>query len=190
MSGRGIAMQCEQTPLSGVVLLRPKVFGDERGFFLETWNKRVFADAGITTDFVQDNHSRSTQGILRGMHFQTQHTQGKLVRVTAGEVFDAVVDLRADSPTLGQWYGVTLTATGQEMLWVPPGFAHGFYVLSESADFLYKCSEYYHPESEVSLAWDDPTVGIEWPLVNGEQPKLSAKDQQGRRWEDTPKFRF
>lgn len=183
-------MDIETTPLSGVVVLRPKVFGDERGFFLESWNKRSFAEAGIHADFVQDNHSRSRQGILRGMHFQTEHTQGKLVRVTQGEVYDVAVDLRADSPTCGQWYGCTLTARGQEMLWVPPGFAHGFYVLSESADFLYKCTDYYHPESEVSLAWDDPTVGIEWPLVDGQAPELSAKDSAARAWNDIPLFRF
>lgn len=182
-------MHTELTSLSGVMLLRPTVFGDERGFFLETWNKRALADIGISADFVQDNHSRSVQGILRGMHYQTQHTQGKLVRVASGEVFDVVVDVRADSPTLGQWYGVTLTAKGQEMLWVPPGFAHGFYVLSETADFLYKCTDYYHPESEVSLAWNDPTVGIDWPLVEGREPQLSTKDQNGRPWADTPKLR-
>ena len=181
-------MECEATPLSGVVLLKPKVFGDERGFFMESWNKDTFADAGISADFVQDNHSRSRQGILRGMHFQTEHTQGKLVRVTSGEVFDAVVDLRADSPTCGEWYGVTLTATGHEMLWVPPGFAHGFYVLSETADFLYKCTDYYHPASEMSLAWDDPSVAIEWPLVDGAAPELSAKDQAGRAFNELPLF--
>ncbi|MEE4204203.1 MAG: dTDP-4-dehydrorhamnose 3,5-epimerase [Halieaceae bacterium] len=181
-------MHVEQTPLSGVLLLRPKVFGDERGFFLESWNAQTFADIGINAHFVQDNHSRSRQGILRGMHFQTQQTQGKLVRVTQGEVFDAVVDLRADSPTLGQWCGYMLTAEGHEMLWVPPGFAHGFYVVSEQADFLYKCTDYYHPESEVSLAWDDPKIGIEWPLVNGEAPALSAKDAAAKRFEDVPLF--
>lgn len=183
-------MDIEHTPLSGVVVLRPKVFGDERGFFLESWNKRSFADVGITADFVQDNHSRSRQGILRGLHFQTEHTQGKLVRVTAGEVFDVAVDLRADSPTCGQWFGCTLTAARSEMLWVPPGFAHGFYVLSESADFLYKCTDYYHPQSEVSLTWDDPTVGIDWPLIDNAAPALSAKDAEARAWADIPLFRF
>ncbi len=183
-------MDIEHTPLSGVVVLRPKVFGDERGFFLESWNKRSFADVGITADFVQDNHSRSRQGILRGLHFQTEHTQGKLVRVTAGEVFDVAVDLRADSPTCGQWFGCTLTAARSEMLWVPPGFAHGFYVLSESADFLYKCTDYYHPQSEVSLAWDDPKVGIDWPLIDNTTPALSAKDAKARAWADIPLFRF
>lgn len=181
-------MDVETTPLSGVLLLRPKVFGDERGFFLESWNARTFADVGINVDFVQDNHSRSRQGILRGMHFQTEQTQGKLVRVTRGRVFDAVVDLRADSPTLGQWYGCLLTAEGHEMLWVPPGFAHGFYVVSEEADFLYKCTDYYHPASEVSLAWNDPKVGIEWPLVDGAAPALSGKDAAGRSFDELPLF--
>jgi dTDP-4-dehydrorhamnose 3,5-epimerase len=181
-------MEYEQTPLPGVVILRPKVFGDERGFFLESWNAKAYADIGIEARFVQDNHSRSRQGILRGLHFQTEHTQGKLVRVTSGEVFDVVVDCRADSPTCGQWYGVTLSAADHTQLWVPPGFAHGFYVLSESADFLYKCTDYYHPESEISLAWDDPTVGIDWPILPGTQPALSAKDQAGRSWESIPLF--
>lgn len=183
-------MDIEATPLSGVVLLRPRVFGDERGFFLESWNKRSFADVGITADFVQDNHSRSRRGILRGLHFQTEHTQGKLVRVTAGEVYDVAVDLRADSPTCGEWYGCTLSASGSEMLWVPPGFAHGFYVLSETADFLYKCTDYYHPQSEISLAWDDPRVGIDWPLIDGTAPELSAKDAEARAWGEIPLFRF
>ena len=182
-------MNIETTPLSGVVVIRPQVFGDERGFFMETWNKNTFADLGIEANFVQDNHSRSRQGILRGMHFQTEQTQGKLVRVAQGEVFDVAVDLRADSPTLGQWFGCTLTGSGYEMLWVPPGFAHGFYVLSDSADFLYKCTDFYHPQSEVSLAWDDPTVGIEWPLVNGMPPDLSGKDQAARSWSEIPLFR-
>ena len=183
-------MLIETTPLAGVVVLKPKVFGDERGFFFESWNKQVFADAGVTADFVQDNHSRSRQGILRGMHFQTQHTQGKLVRVTHGEVFDVVVDLRADSPTCGEWFGSVLSSSGHEMMWVPPGFAHGFYVLSETADFLYKCTEYYHPQSEVSLAWDDPTVGIEWPLVDGVETQLSGKDAAAKAWGEIPLFHF
>lgn len=181
-------MDVETTPLSGVLLLRPRVFGDKRGFFLESWNANTFADVGINARFVQDNHSRSKQGILRGMHFQTEHPQGKLVRVTQGEVFDAVVDLRADSPTLGQWFGCMLTGQGHEMLWVPPGFAHGFYVVSEEADFLYKCTDYYHPASEVSLAWDDPTVGIDWPLVGEARPSLSSKDSQAKAFDALPLF--
>jgi dTDP-4-dehydrorhamnose 3,5-epimerase len=176
----------EATPLTGVFLLRPRVFGDERGFFLESWNEQTFRDAGFDLSFVQDNHSRSARGILRGLHYQTEKHQGKLVRVTAGAVFDVVVDLRRDSPTLGQWYGVELNATDHLMLWVPPGFAHGFYVLSEFADFQYKCTDYYHPASEVSLAWDDPTVGIDWPLPAGTSPKLSTKDEVGLAWEEVP----
>ncbi|TGD72945.1 dTDP-4-dehydrorhamnose 3,5-epimerase [Mangrovimicrobium sediminis] len=181
-------MTFEPTPLAGVYLITPKVFGDERGFFMETWNRRVFADAGFDLDFVQDNHSRSARGILRGMHYQTEHTQGKLVRVTAGSVFDAVVDMRRDSPTLGQWFGAELSAENHRMLWVPPGFAHGFLVLSEYADFLYKCTDIYHPASEVSLAWDDPSVGIEWPLPAGEAPQLSAKDSEGLPFDQAPRL--
>lgn len=181
-------MKFEATPLADVYLLKPRVFGDERGFFLESWSAATFRDAGFDLDFVQDNHSRSARGILRGMHYQTQHTQGKLVRVTAGEVFDVVVDLRRSSPTLGQWYGELLSAENHFMLWVPPGFAHGFCVTSEYADFQYKCTEIYHPDSEVCLAWDDPTVGIEWPLPAGELPQLSGKDAQGLAWGDIPLF--
>lgn len=176
----------EPTPLQGVFLVQPRVFGDERGFFLESWNAQTFREAGFDLHFVQDNHSRSAQGILRGMHYQTEQPQGKLVRVTAGAVFDAVVDLRRDSPTLGQWYGVELNAVNHRMLWLPPGFAHGFYVLSDYADFQYKCTDYYHPTSEISLAWDDPTVGIEWPLPAGSRPTLSAKDAAGLAWEELP----
>jgi dTDP-4-dehydrorhamnose 3,5-epimerase len=181
-------MKFETTHLEGVYLLQPQVFGDQRGFFLETWNETTFRDAGLDLDFVQDNHSRSARGILRGMHYQTEHTQGKLVRVTSGEVFDVVVDLRRGSATLGQWYGVTLSAQNHSMLWVPPGFAHGFYVTSDYADFMYKCTDIYHPASEVSLAWDDPTVGIAWPLPAGEAPQLSAKDSEGLAWADIPLF--
>ena len=179
-------MKFEATYLQGVYLLSPQVFGDERGFFMESWNATTFANAGFDMNFVQDNHSRSARGILRGLHYQTEHTQGKLVRVTAGEVFDAVVDMRRDSPTLGQWFGAHLSAANHQMLWVPAGFAHGFYVLSEYADFQYKCTDFYHPESEVSLAWDDPQVGIEWPLPPGEQPQLSGKDAQGLLWGEAP----
>ena len=183
-------MNIETTPLAGVVVIRPRVFGDERGFFLESWNRRAFEEAGIPSTFVQDNHSRSRQGILRGLHFQTRHTQGKLVRVVQGGVFDVAVDLRADSPTCGQWFGCHLSAEEKNQLWVPPGFAHGFYVLSETADFLYKCTDYYDPDSEVSLAWDDPRVGIEWLLVDGQPPSLSAKDGAALSWSEIPKFHF
>lgn len=179
-------MKFEATPLQGVYLLTPRVFGDERGFFLESWNARTFANEGFDLDFVQDNHSRSARGILRGLHYQTEHTQGKLVRVSQGAVFDAVVDMRRDSPTLGQWYGVTLSAENHQMLWVPAGFAHGFYVLTESADFQYKCTDIYHPESEISLAWDDPQLGIEWPVPAGETPQLSAKDAEGLAFSKAP----
>jgi len=183
-------MTIEPTPLAGVVVIRPKVFGDDRGFFFESWNRKQCQDAGIPTDFVQDNHSRSRQGILRGLHYQTEQPQGKLVRVAAGEVFDVAVDLRTDSPTCGQWFGCVLSAENKTQLWVPPGFAHGFYVLSPYADFLYKCSDYYHPESEVTLAWNDPTVAIDWPLVNRQPPELSTKDSTGLDWAQAPKFRF
>ena len=181
-------MQFEESPLQGVLLLHPQVFGDQRGFFLESWNAETFRGLGLDLDFVQDNHSRSAGGILRGMHYQTEHTQGKLVRVTAGEVFDVVVDLRRESETLGQWYGEILSGENHRMLWIPPGFAHGFYVTSEYADFQYKCTDIYHPDSEISLAWDDPTVGIEWPLPQGEQPQLSGKDTEGLAWAEIPLF--
>ncbi|MEE4144030.1 MAG: dTDP-4-dehydrorhamnose 3,5-epimerase [Halieaceae bacterium] len=181
-------MKFEATPLQDVYLVKPHVFGDPRGFFLESWNAETFRAAGFDLPFVQDNHSRSARGILRGMHYQTEHTQGKLVRVTSGEVFDVVVDLRRSSPTLGRWYGEYLSAGNHRMLWIPPGFAHGFYVTSDYADFQYKCTDIYHPASEVSLAWDDPSVGIEWPIPDGESPQLSAKDAAGLAWDDVPLF--
>ena len=181
-------MEIEPTPIAGATLLRPSVHGDARGFFLETWHADRYAEAGIGQPFVQDNHSRSSRGILRGMHFQTTQPQGKLVRVTSGEVFDVIVDCRADSPSCGQWYGVTLTAENHKQLWVPPGCAHGFYVLSDSADFLYKCTDYYHPGSEITLAWDDPTVGIDWPILNGTLPQVSEKDLHGIHWDALPLF--
>ena len=181
-------MKFIETPLKDVFVVEPKVFGDQRGFFMETWNAETFPIAGFDLDFVQDNHSRSAHGILRGLHLQTEHTQGKLVRVTAGEVFDVAVDLRSSSPTLGQWFGVTLSGENHRMLWVPPGFAHGFYVTSDYADFLYKCTDVYHPASELTLAWDDPTVGIEWPVPAGETPQLSAKDAEGLSWDRIHRF--
>lgn len=182
-------MQFEATPLPGVYLITPRVFGDERGFFMESWNADTFKDAGFDLPFVQDNHSRSVQGTLRGLHYQTRHTQGKLVRVTAGSVYDVAVDMRRDSPTLGQWFGVTLDADKRQMLWVPPGFAHGFYVTSDSADFQYKCTDRYDPESEISVAWNDPQLGIEWPLVHGQAPSLSAKDAKALAFGDAPLLR-
>lgn len=182
-------MEFDATPLPGVYLLTPKIFGDERGFFLETWSADTFRDEGFDLHFVQDNHSRSKQGILRGLHYQTRHTQGKLVRVTEGAVYDVAVDLRRDSPTLGQWYGVVLDANAKQMLWVPPGFAHGFYVLSESADFQYKCTDRYDPSTEVSIAWDDQDLAIDWPLIDEQAPSLSDKDRQGLRFSEAPLLR-
>jgi dTDP-4-dehydrorhamnose 3,5-epimerase len=176
------------TPIAGVFVVEPKVFGDERGFFMETWQEPKFQAAGIDAVFVQDNQSRSTQWILRGMHLQVEHTQGKLVRVTGGSVFDAVVDLRRSSPTFGKWWGTELSEQNKRMLWVPPGLAHGILVTSPTADFLYKCTDIYSPAHERTLAWDDPTVGIEWPLPPGVKPSLSAKDATGKSFADIEKF--
>lgn len=181
-------MKIHATSLPEVLLLEPRVFGDERGFFFESWNRHVFADLGIDVDFVQDNHSLSSRGILRGMHYQTRNVQGKLVRVIAGEVFDVAVDLRGDSPRFGCWTGTHLSAVNRRMLWIPPGFAHGFYVTSESAEFIYKCSDYYDPAHEVSLRWDDPQVGIEWPLPDDAPPILSAKDAAGLSLAQAPRL--
>ncbi len=175
-------MKALATSIPGALILEPRVFGDARGFFFESFNQRVFEDlTGTRYTFVQDNHSRSARGVLRGMHFQTQLPQGKLVRVVRGKVFDVAVDIRKDSPTCGQWFGLELSEDNQRMLWIPPGLAHGFLVLSDTAEFLYKTTDYYAPQYEASLAWNDPAVGIEWPLVQygiGE-PRLSVKDQQG-----------
>lgn len=181
-------MLFEETPLAGVMLLQPNVFGDERGFFLESWNQRSFAEAGFDWQFVQDNHSRSTQGILRGLHFQTEQCQGKLVRVTSGTVFDVVVDLRRSSPSFGEWYGTELSAQRHNMLYMPPGCAHGFYVLSEWADFLYKTTDYYHPASELTLMWNTPELAIDWPLLEDQPPSLAAKDSAGLAWSEMPFF--
>ncbi|MEY3635170.1 MAG: hypothetical protein RLZZ61_1580 [Pseudomonadota bacterium] len=164
--------------IEGPLILEPKVFGDARGFFLESWNAASFAEIGLDVTFVQDNHSRSQKGVLRGMHFQNPAPQGKLVRVVRGAVFDAIVDMRRSSPTFGQWTGVTLSAENKRMFWVPEGFAHGFLTLEDDTDFLYKCTSYYVPQNEHSLAWDDPEVGIAWPL-EGIEPILSAKDAAG-----------
>lgn len=161
--------------IDGPLILEPKVFGDERGFFMESWNATSFAEIGLDATFVQDNHSRSQKGVLRGMHFQNPAPQGKLVRVVRGAVFDAIVDLRRSSPTFGQWTGVMLSAENKRMFWVPEGFAHGFLTLEDDTDFLYKCTSAYLPQNEHSLAWNDPEVGIEWPL-QGIEPKLSNKD--------------
>jgi dTDP-4-dehydrorhamnose 3,5-epimerase len=172
-------MKFLETPLKDVILIEPAVFGDARGFFLETWQVEKFAAAGIQATFVQDNHSRSTQWTLRGLHFQVQHTQGKLVRVTQGAVYDVVVDLRRSSPSFGRCWGVALSDENHRMLWVPPGLAHGMLVTSPSADFLYKCTDLYSPTHERTLMWNDAKVGVQWPLPAGVQPKLSAKDEKG-----------
>ena len=181
-------MEYRPTAIPDVVLCVPKVFGDERGFFMETFRADEFERECAPVRFVQDNHSRSTRGILRGLHYQNPQPQGKLVRVTEGEVFDVAVDLRKDSPTFGKWVGELLSAENKHMLWVPPGFAHGFYVTSPTAEFVYKCTDYYAPENEETLAWDDPAVGVEWPLVNGEPPRLSAKDAAGVSLADARSF--
>jgi len=178
-------MKIIETPLPGVIVIEPKVFGDKRGFFLETFRQDALQQAGIDVTFVQDNHSRSSQGVLRGLHYQLTQTQGKLVRVTSGEVFDVAVDVRQCSPTFGQWYGTELNEETMRMMYVPPGFAHGFVVLSESADFLYKCTEYYHPESEQGIAWNDPDIDIEWPITNlTSEIALSEKDKNNVQLKD------
>jgi dTDP-4-dehydrorhamnose 3,5-epimerase len=165
--------------IEGLLILEPKVFGDARGFFMESYNAKTFAElTGLQLDFVQDNHSRSARGVLRGLHYQLQQPQGKLVRVVSGRVWDVAVDMRRSSPTFGQWQGVELSAENNRQFWVPAGFAHGFVVLSEFADFLYKTTDYYAPAHERCLAWNDPTVGVQWPL-EGITPQLSGKDQQG-----------
>ena len=172
-------MNIIETELPGVVIIEPRVFGDARGFFVETWNARVFAQRGLDVKFVQDNHSKSVQGTLRGLHYQIKQPQGKLVRVTAGEVFDVVVDIRKSSPTFGKWLGVVLSAENKRMLWVPAGFAHGFFVTSEYAEFFYKCTDYYAPEYERTIRWDDSDLAVVWPIVSGQKPLLSAKDLDG-----------
>lgn len=170
-------MQATALDLAGLILLEPQVFGDARGFFFESYNRRAFrAATGLDVDFVQDNHSKSAKGVLRGLHYQVRQAQGRLVRVVQGEVFDVVVDLRRASPTFGRWQGLVLSAANKRQLWIPPGFAHGFLTLSDTAEFLYKTTDYYAPEYERCLAWNDPQVGIRWPLEGA--PLLSAKDQQ------------
>jgi dTDP-4-dehydrorhamnose 3,5-epimerase len=171
-------VQVVDTTIADLKIIEPKVFGDARGFFVETWNEGTFEKLGIKAKFVQDNHSRSSKGILRGLHYQLQQTQGKLVRVLHGEVYDVAVDMRKSSPTFGKHVGVLLNDENKRMLWVPPGFAHGFLVLSESADFLYKCTDFYAPQFERSLLWNDSALGIDWQL-KGMQPSLSAKDEAG-----------
>lgn len=172
-------MQVLPTAIPDVLIIEPKVFGDTRGFFFESFNERAFRQAtGLAVNFVQDNHSRSAQGVLRGLHYQLRQAQGKLVRVVRGSVYDVAVDVRKSSPTFGRWVGVELSESNHRQLWVPPGFAHGFLVTSESADFLYKTTDYYAPEHERCIVWNDPAIGIEWPLDGA--PQLSGKDQQGK----------
>ena len=181
-----MTLQVIRQRIPDVLKVIPNVYGDKRGFFMESWNREAFNDHGIDADFVQDNHSRSVMGTLRGLHYQTPpHTQAKLVRVTVGEVFDVAVDIRRNSATFGQWVGEYLSADNHSMLWIPKGFAHGFYVTSEVAEFQYKCTEKYAPECERIIRWDDPKLGIEWPLRDGEQPNLSAKDACAKGLEST-----
>ena len=171
-------MRVTPTALPDVLLIEPQVYGDGRGFFFESWNRRTFAEAGLEAEFVQDNHSRSGHNVLRGLHYQVEHAQGKLVRVCVGEVFDVVVDIRRSSPTFGRSFGMMLSAENQRMLWIPPGFAHGFLVVSESADFLYKTTDYWYPEHERTLLWSDTALAIAWPLDGA--PTVAAKDAAGR----------
>lgn len=180
-------MQIHTTEIPDVLIIEPRVFGDDRGFFYESFNARRFAElTGISKNFVQDNHSKSAKNVLRGLHYQIQQPQGKLVRVVAGEVFDVAVDIRKDSPTFSQWVGVTLSADNKRQLWIPEGFAHGFVVISASAEFLYKTTDYWAPEHERSILWNDPTIGIQWPI--DEEPILSGKDIAGKLLEDAEVF--
>lgn len=178
-------MKLIDTTIADVKIIEPDVYGDARGFFLESWNRHSFRDMGLDVAFVQDNHSRSSRGILRGLHYQVKHPQGKLVRVTSGSVFDVAVDIRKASPTFGQWAGVELSADNHRMMWIPPGFAHGFYVLSRSADFIYKTTDYYMPEYERAIRWDDEDLAIEWPLVDGKPPLLAEKDRQAKQYRES-----
>ena len=172
-------MNFSPTVIPEVIAITPRVFGDSRGFFMETWHAAKFAAAGLDLHFVQDNHSKSVQGTLRGIHYQIEQPQGKLVRVISGEVFDVAVDLRKSSPTFGKWVGIVLSAANKKMFWVPPGFGHAFYVMSAEAEFVYKCTELYAPEHERCLRWDAPDLGVDWPLVDGRAPLLSPKDLAG-----------
>ena len=177
-------MEITKTAIPDILIIEPRVFGDERGFFMETYQASQFSQLGLPTNFVQDNHSGSRQGILRGLHYQIRQTQGKLVRVVSGEIFDVAVDVRKDSPTFGQWVGEKLSAQNKRMLWLPEGFAHGFYVLSEWAEIVYKATDYYAPEWERTIIWNDPQLGIPWPIINQTAPTLSAKDAQGKFLKD------
>ena len=181
-------MQFHPTEIPDVVLIQPTVFGDARGYFFESWERRKFAAGGIEADFVQDNQSRSSQYILRGLHYQIQQPQGKLVRVVTGTVFDVAVDIRRSSSTFGRWVGVVLSEENRHMLWVPPGFAHGFVVLSEHAHFVYRCTDFWAPEYERSILWNDPDLEVKWPIPSGADPLVSAKDARGQRFRDAQYF--
>jgi dTDP-4-dehydrorhamnose 3,5-epimerase len=181
-------MQFKPTRIPEVILIEPRVFSDERGFFMETYRMQLYSAAGISDSFVQDNHSGSRQGTLRGLHYQIQHAQGKLVRVIVGEVFDVAVDLRRSSATFGKWQGAILSAENKMQLWIPPGFAHGFYVISEWAEIVYKTTDYYAPEWERTLFWNDASVGITWPIPEGMQPIISPKDVQGRSLQEAETY--
>ncbi len=180
-------MQISRAPIPDILIFEPKVHGDNRGYFMETWRQSWFDEKGIDLKFVQDNQSKSARGTLRGLHYQLQHPQGKLARVVAGEVFDVAVDLRRGSASFGQWYGIILSGDNKKQLWIPPGFAHGFYVMSETAELLYKCTDSYHPEDEHSLLWNDKNIGIDWPLLNAE-PLLSDKDRNGKSLLEAPTY--
>lgn len=182
-------MQVIDTSISDLKLIEPQVFGDARGFFMETYREDWFRENVSDTEFVQDNHSKSNKGILRGLHYQLNRTQGKLVRVISGDVFDVAVDMRSSSDTFGQWFGVQLSSSNKKQLWIPKGFAHGFYVLSQSAEFCYRCTDYYDPESEVSIKYDDPQIGIKWPFNKSDKPHQSNKDRLGLSFEQAIKFK-
>ena len=179
-------MKITQSEIPDVLIIEPKVFGDDRGFFFESYNKKLLSEIGISAEFVQDNHSRSAKNVLRGLHYQVKHAQGKLVRVIAGEVFDVVVDVRRSSKTFGKWVGFNISAGSKKIVWIPPGFAHGFLVLSDYAEFLYKTTDYYFPEFERTIAWNDPDLGIAWPLSGA--PILSPKDREGIAFRDAELF--
>jgi dTDP-4-dehydrorhamnose 3,5-epimerase len=180
MPSLSVNMKLIPTKIPEILIIEPQIFGDERGFFMETYRARRFQEAGLPTNFVQDNHSASRQGTLRGLHYQIRQAQGKLLRVIVGEIYDVAIDLRRQSATFGQWVGATLSAQNRRQIWIPPGFAHGFYVLSEQAELVYKTTNYYAPQWERTLLWNDPEIGIQWPLLNDVPLVLSDKDAQGR----------
>ena len=181
-------MEIQKLAIPDVLVIIPKVFYDSRGFFMETWNKKTFNEVGLNFDFVQDNHSKSVKGTLRGIHYQIENSQGKLVRVTKGEVFDIAVDLRKNSPYFGKWVGYTLSEENKQMLWIPPKFGHGFYVLSDTAEFQYKCTDIYNPKAERSIIWNDKSINVEWPIIEGTKPLLSPKDENGKVFEEADVF--